>query len=128
MDRKSVLVVDDQLFVCRALSRELQEGGFHSDHVLSGKEAIERAKERPYDMFFIDISMPDMDGIEACRALKAINPKAEYVCFTGMYNKVVSRKNSGYLDIEGKAKLLYKPFRTDTFLSLAQKVLLTKQN
>lgn len=128
MAAKSVLIVDDQSFVCKALSRELQEGGFEAEHALSGKEALERAQEKKYDLFFVDITMPGMNGVETCCALKKISPESEYVCFTGMYDKVAHKKNTNYIDADGKVKLLYKPFRVNTFLDLAHTVLSNKTN
>ena len=69
----TVLVVDDVADIARLLSFTLKSQGHEVSTAYSGREALERAfAERP-DVIFLDVTMPDIDGIEVCKQLRA-NP------------------------------------------------------
>jgi putative two-component system response regulator len=66
----SILVVDDAPENLRLLSTVLRNGGLVPRPVTSGKLAIEAAKIDPPDLVLLDINMPEMSGVEVCRAFK----------------------------------------------------------
>lgn len=71
------LVVDDDVAVCESAVVTLKEMGVTAEWVDSGRKAVNRVKElwgngRHYDMILIDWKMPDMDGIETARCIRAI--------------------------------------------------------
>ena len=66
MAEKKVLVVDDVEIVFSAFKQELENEGFEVDTALSGEAAVEKAKEQEYDVIFIDMVMPGLDGAELC--------------------------------------------------------------
>ncbi|MFJ6636162.1 response regulator transcription factor [Streptomyces sp. NPDC091376] len=65
-----VLVVDDDPAIRRALERGLRLAGFSVSLADGGRPALDLARERPADVVVLDISMPDIDGIEVCRTLR----------------------------------------------------------
>lgn len=65
-----VLVVDDDPSICDTLTTMLQFKGFRTKVARSGREALERAREDPPDLILLDVMMPEMDGLSACRALR----------------------------------------------------------
>jgi len=67
----NVLVVDDAVEIVRLLSCRLTSQGYDVSAAYSGLEALELASADPPDVVLLDIEMPDMDGIEVCRRLKA---------------------------------------------------------
>lgn len=69
-DRGRVLVVDDDAAIRRSLERGLRLGGFTVDLADGGHPALALARTRPPDVIVLDISMPDLSGIEVCRALR----------------------------------------------------------
>ena len=70
---KVLLVVDDNKLNLRVASKILQECGFEIDTVQSGFECIEKIKmNNKYDLIFMDIMMPQMDGVETMQKLKAM--------------------------------------------------------
>jgi two-component system KDP operon response regulator KdpE len=68
--RCRVLVVDDDLSIRRALKSVLRARSFDVELAETGREAIEKASERTPDFVVLDLSLPDMDGLEVCRGLR----------------------------------------------------------
>ncbi|HWM40729.1 MAG TPA: response regulator transcription factor [Streptomyces sp.] len=69
-DRGRVLVVDDDAAIRRSLRRGLRLNGFTVDLAEGGRRALARVRQQPADVVVLDISMPDIDGIQVCRALR----------------------------------------------------------
>ncbi len=65
-----ILVVEDESKMAALLKRGLIEEGMAVDIVTDGEEAYFTAKENPYDLIILDISLPKMDGIEVCQRLR----------------------------------------------------------
>jgi CheY-like chemotaxis protein len=78
----SVLVVDDSQGICRTMSLILKKKGFDVECVGDGPAAIARARERPFDVFLLDIRLPGMDGVELFKRLKPARPGARYAMMT----------------------------------------------
>ena len=68
----SVLIVDDDPFVRKLIATTLEDvAGFELVEAGDGREAVEVAvRDRP-ELVFLDVDMPDLDGFEACRRLRA---------------------------------------------------------
>jgi len=72
MDKKPlILIVDDTLKNIQVLGSILLEQGYNIHVALSGKQALQAASEEKPDMILLDVIMPEMDGFETCRRLKA---------------------------------------------------------
>ena len=67
----SLLVVDDTLENLRLLGNMLGEEGYEVRPVSSGRQALQAVEHDPPDLILLDINMPDMDGYEVCRRLRA---------------------------------------------------------
>jgi DNA-binding response OmpR family regulator len=70
-----ILVVDDEEALADAIARGLQRQGYAVDTAYGGVEAIEKATYTPYDLVCLDLTMPDVDGLEVCRHLRAEPPE-----------------------------------------------------
>lgn len=79
----SILIVDDEEKIRHALSYALTLGGHHVITAANGQEALALIQSRSYDIAFVDLKMPDMDGWEVARAIKRIEPDAMIVLMTG---------------------------------------------
>ena len=66
-----VLVVDDELQILRALKVILREAGYEPIAVATAEEALDAAATRPPDAAIVDLVLPDGDGIDVCRRLRA---------------------------------------------------------
>ncbi|MFN8282416.1 MAG: response regulator transcription factor [Chitinophagales bacterium] len=65
-----ILVVDDEPDILEFLSYNLEKEGFLVETAENGKQALEKAKKNQPDIILLDVMMPEMDGIEACRTLR----------------------------------------------------------
>lgn len=106
-DKKlNILIVDDNLPVCVFFKR-LFKDKHNVDVVVSGEEALERVKEKQYDIVFLDINLPDINGTELMPKIKECNPNA-IITFTSAYNLSDAVKSK--LESEN-CEFIEKPFR-----------------
>jgi CheY-like chemotaxis protein len=68
----SILVVDDDVDTCRNLSDILTDLGYHVDIAHDGPSALQRVRQRPYDIALLDLKMPGMDGLTLYRELRKL--------------------------------------------------------
>ncbi len=78
-----ILVVDDEEVMRESLVAWLKEDGYGVDSASSGRSAIEKATEKDYAIYFVDLKMPGgIDGIEAMMEIKKIHPEAAIIIIT----------------------------------------------
>jgi two-component system alkaline phosphatase synthesis response regulator PhoP len=70
MARETILIVEDEEEIQELLQYNLSKDGFRSVSVLSGEDAIKKARAEHYDCILLDLMLPGMDGLDVCRALK----------------------------------------------------------
>lgn len=70
--KQKILVVDDEQDILELISYNLTREGYQVYTVSNGKQAISKAKEVNPDLIILDVMMPVMDGIEACRVMRAM--------------------------------------------------------
>jgi two-component system KDP operon response regulator KdpE len=80
--QSSVLVVDDEPALRKALRTSLIASGFAVEEARDGEEALLTARRHPFDLVLLDINMPGINGIDACRRMRGISPRAGIVMFT----------------------------------------------
>ena len=67
-----VLIVDDEKSICEEFKDILQEESHEVDTASSGEEALRKVKEQSYDLIFLDVLMPRMEGREVFEKIKKI--------------------------------------------------------
>ena len=83
MARYDVLVVDDEQDFRDIIVKKLEKRDLKCDSAPDGATALEMVKAKKYDVVLLDVKMPGMDGIEALREIKKIEPMVEVVMLTG---------------------------------------------
>jgi len=77
--QKSVLVVDDEYSLRKVLRTSLAASGFAVEEARNGEEALETMRGHPLDLVLLDINMPGISGIDACRKIRGMSPHAGIV-------------------------------------------------
>jgi two-component system chemotaxis response regulator CheY len=115
-----VLVVDDAVFMRRMVSDALSQGGHEViGEAANGAEAIERFQELRPEVTTLDITMPELDGISALKAILEIDPAARVVMCSalGQESKVLESIKAGAKDF------VVKPFQKERVLDAVGKAL-----
>ena len=114
-----ILVVDDERNIRNNLGMVLEAEGYKVDTASNGDDALLRVKEGRYDIVFVDIQMPKMDGLELLRYLRGLRPKMPVVMLTayGTVSRAVEAMKLGAVDF------LEKPFDPKTISLLCQEIL-----
>ncbi len=117
MKKASILIVDDNISLCKTMSLILGRKGSVVTTAENGPEAIERVKERPFDLIFIDIKMLPMDGVETYRMIKKIRPDAVVTMMTAYaVDDLVHQALQ-----EGACGVLYKPLDMEKVVDFIQR-------
>lgn len=117
---KKILVVDDAAFMRMMIKDTLIKNGYPDvNEAGDGQMAIEQYAAIKPDLVIMDITMPNKDGIEALREIKATDPSAKIVMCSAMGQEamVVEAIRLGALDF------IVKPFKPDRIIQTVQKIL-----
>lgn len=119
-----ILIVDDDPGTCKTLENVLTKKGY--DVVISntGEDAITKAKEKIFDIIFIDMKLPTLNGLETYLELKKINPKLIAIVITAYHQEMddlvqEAMNNSAYT-------CLTKPINIEDMLVLINEILTKK--
>src|ERR1700730_15380543 len=82
LQQSSVLVVDDEPSLRRALRTSLTASGFAVEEARNGDEALGTVKRNRFDLVLLDINMPGIGGIDACRRIRGMSPHAGIIMIT----------------------------------------------
>lgn len=82
-DDMKILVVDDEPVVIRSCEAVLKAEGFNVEGTLSGREAILKMEQTPYELVITDLKMPEVDGITLIKWIKQNRPDTGIVIITG---------------------------------------------
>jgi len=112
MEKKKALVIDDEQVVLDSVSKVLTDEDYKVDVSLSGREGLNQAIQKEYDIVLTDIRMPDIGGMRVLRDIKRAKPSLPVVMITG-YASVRSSVQAMKL---GAADYLEKPFTPDQLI------------
>ena len=116
-DKPRILIVDDNISLCKTMFFILRRKGYAVSIAGDGPEAIKTVKKRRFDMTFMDIKMPLMDGVETYRNIKKIRPEAVVTMMTAY---AVEDLVQDALQ-EGAYGVLYKPLDMEKVVDLIER-------
>ncbi len=121
----NILVVDDEKDVRDLLYRVLKKQGYDAKTAENGYKAIEEVKKMPFDIIFMDIKMSGLNGVEAFKIIKEIDPKVSVIMITG-YSVLVDELIKGAVK-RGIYEVIYKPFNIDKIIKTIEEILRKKK-
>ncbi len=121
--KKSIIVIDDDKSILRTFTRILQKSGYEIDVAETGKEALEKTKNKKYDLALIDIRLPDVDGTDLLVKMQETNRNAIKIMITGFPSLETGVKA---LD-EGADAFLVKPVKPEELLTLIEEKFKAKE-
>ncbi|NER29074.1 MAG: hybrid sensor histidine kinase/response regulator [Symploca sp. SIO1C4] len=121
----NILVVDDTPENLRLLSTMLTEHGYKVRKVISGKLALDAAQVNPPDLILLDIMMPQINGYEVCKQLKASEQTAKIpVIFLSALNEAIDKVKAFNV---GGADYITKPFQIEEVVARVENQLLIRR-
>ena len=118
-----ILIVDDEASLRQTLARILQRAGFEVTTAAAGDEALALLSQQTIDLIYLDIRMPDTNGLEVLKIIHAKLPELPVILFTAQpdLNSAVEALRSGATDY------LLKPLKPQTVIDRTQSILANKQ-
>ena len=116
---KNILICDDAAFMRMMIKDILTKNGYNiAGEAENGAKAVEKYNELKPDLVLMDITMPEMDGIQALKKIKETDPNASDIMCSAMGQQamVIESIQSGAKDF------IVKPFQADRVLEAVQKV------
>ncbi|MCK5349166.1 MAG: response regulator, partial [Desulfobacula sp.] len=78
-----VLIIDDDKVICNILVKMMDIIGHESRYALTGKEGLELAKHGMFDIVFLDVNLPDANGLDLIKTIKTTPSSPEIIIITG---------------------------------------------
>ena len=116
---KNILICDDAAFMRMMIKYILTKNGYNvAGEAENGLKAVEKYNETKPDLVLMDITMPEMDGIQALKQIKSADPSASVIMCSAMGQQamVIEAIQSGAKDF------IVKPFQAERVLEAVKKV------
>lgn len=118
-DKAKILVVDDEISVCKSIASALEPEQYIVDMALSGEEALKKEAKSKYDVIVTDLMMPGISGMDLLREIKKKGSSAKVIMITG-YPSIKSAVEAIKL---GAFDYIPKPFTPNDLRSLVSRAL-----
>ena len=118
-EKKSILIVEDDKAILKSLKDILQSEGYSVDTAENGREAIQKSKEKFFNMAVLDIRLPDMEGTKLLVTMHENLPKMVKIMITG-YPSV---ENAVEALNQGADAYIIKPAKPEKLLALIEEKL-----
>ena len=118
-----ILIIDDEASLRQTMARILQRSGYEVTTASNGKEGLALVSEHPFDLLYLDIRMPDINGLELLKTIHTKFPDLPIILFTAQpdLNSAVEALRRGATDY------LLKPLKPQTVIDRTQMILVDKQ-
>ena len=117
-DKPTILVVDDNQDLLDTFAMILKRRGFSVETAGNGVSAVAKFKDQSFDVTLMDIVMPEMNGVDAFKKIKEMQPGASIILMTAYSDEdlIQSARN------EGAHQIIHKPIRIDQLIELINEV------
>jgi two-component system, NtrC family, response regulator HydG len=115
MKDTNIIIVDDDRDLAESLAELLEVNGYQVEIASNGQEAVERFRHKDYDIAFMDVRMPVMNGVDSFFAIQQMKPQARIVMMTGFKEPILEK--AIHAGAEGP---LHKPFGIEQMLKLVE--------
>ena len=118
-----ILIIDDEASLRQTLARILQRDGYEVTSAASGTEGLSLVSQHPFDLVYLDIRMPDMNGLDVLKTIHAEQPELPVILFTAQpdLHSAVEALRRGAIDY------LMKPLKPETVLARTRTILSEQQ-
>jgi DNA-binding NtrC family response regulator len=119
MEKKKIMVIDDEKIVVKMLSVHLTNSGYEVETFLAAKPALERLEEKHFDLILTDLKMKGMDGMELLKIVKSLYPDIQVIMITAY-----AQLNTAVAAFRGQVfDFFAKPFKIKDMLSSVERAL-----
>ncbi|SFE97848.1 PAS domain S-box protein [Alteribacillus iranensis] len=108
-EKHPILLVEDNPMNRKVAYFQLKKLGYSADAVTNGREAVEKVSEQDYALLFMDIQMPEMDGIQATKTIRSLGKRMPIIAMTA---NAMKRDRETYLEA-GMDDYLSKPVKVE---------------
>jgi CheY-like chemotaxis protein len=117
MGARTILIIDDDAAVSKTLSLILMRAGYNVSTATSGRKGLEMLTNGGFDLVLTDIIMPELDGIEAIRKIRADHPGLRIIAMSGG-GQIDKADFLHMAKALGADRVLEKPVRSEQLLEL----------
>jgi two-component system chemotaxis response regulator CheY len=120
-----ILITDDAAFMRMMLTDILKKAGHEVvGQATNGLEAVEKYQQLNPDILITDITMPDMDGVQAVKEIRKIDPQAKIIICSSIGQKAMVNEAIQF----GAKEFILKPFQADQVINAINKLVLIEKN
>ncbi len=117
-----ILVVDDYFADRETLKVILEDRGYRVVTAETGADALLKVRQKHFDIIFLDIRLPDLDGVKIFEKVKQMDPEVAVIMMTGFSEEEMIRRAAS----QGSYTCIYKPFNVENIISLVGQISLKK--
>ena len=118
MTQKKILFIDDEPVVATLMKNRIGSRGFQVETAQDGAAGLEKAKVWQPDLILLDVLMPNMDGYETCRRLKALKETAHIPVV--LFTAAQETRLEALAQQAGAARVVQKPFVNHIFKAISE--------
>lgn len=119
IDRRSILIADDEANLCKILDAEFRRAGFAVTYVHDGAQAVDRARSSEFSIIILDVRMPILDGLSALREIRKFEKDIPVIMMTA-YESHDSMASALSM---GATACVNKPFDLESLVALVKATL-----
>ncbi len=115
--KTQILILDDEPIVCRRLRPSLEKSGYEVETFIRSDEALERVRQKHFDVIITDIKMEGLDGLGFLAEVKKLSPGTEAIVITGFATMETAKRSFQ----EGVFDFVAKPFSLSEIQGIVKK-------